>query len=40
MEKSGSAVDEMLFAWLINEKEFILFGKSDGVLPNEYLAKI
>ena len=33
------AVNEMLFAWLINEKEFMLFGKSDGVLPNEYMAK-
>lgn len=31
--------DKMLFAWLIYEKEFILFGKSDGALPNEYLPK-
>ncbi len=31
--------DKMLFAWLIHEKEFILFGSSDGALPNEYLPK-
>lgn len=31
--------DQMLFAWLINEKRFVLFGDSDGVLINEYLAK-
>ncbi|WP_455586763.1 hybrid sensor histidine kinase/response regulator transcription factor [Bacteroides sp.] len=31
--------DKMLFAWLVNEGKYILFGKSDGVLPNEYLAK-
>lgn len=31
--------DQMLFAWLINEKRFVLFGESDGVLINEYLSK-
>lgn len=31
--------DKMLFAWLANEKKFILFGESDGVLANEYLGK-
>lgn len=31
--------DNMLFAWLANEEKFVLFGKSDGVLPNEYLGK-
>lgn len=31
--------DNMLFAWLVNEKRFILFGESDGVFINEYLAK-
>lgn len=28
-----------LFAHLIKEKKFILFGESDGVIPNEYLEK-
>lgn len=31
--------DQMLFAWLVNEKRFVLFGESDGVLINEYLSK-
>lgn len=31
--------DQMLFAWLINEGRFVLFGESDGVLINEYLSK-
>ena len=31
--------DQMLFAWLIDEKRFVLFGESDGVLINEYLSK-
>ena len=31
--------DNMLFAWLVNEKRFILFGESDGVFINEYLSK-
>lgn len=31
--------DQMLFAWLVNEKRFVLFGESDGVLINEYLPK-
>ncbi len=31
--------DHMLFAWLINEKKFVLFGESDGALLNEYLSK-
>lgn len=31
--------DNMLFAWLIKEKKFVLFGESDGVIPNEYLPK-
>lgn len=31
--------DNMLFAWLVNEKRFILFGESDGVFVNEYLSK-
>ena len=31
--------DKMLFAWLANEKKFILFGESDGALVNEYLGK-
>lgn len=31
--------DQMLFAWLVNEKKFILFGESDGALSNEYLGK-
>jgi hypothetical protein len=29
----------MLFAWLIKEKKFVLFGESDGVIQNEYLSK-
>ena len=29
----------MLFAWLIKEKKFVLFGESDGVILNEYLSK-
>lgn len=28
-----------LFAYLIHKKEFILYGESDGVIPNEYLEK-
>ena len=31
--------DYMLFAWLIKEKKFVLFGESDGVIQNEYLSK-
>lgn len=31
--------DNMLFAWLINEKKFVLFGESDGAIQNEYLSK-
>lgn len=31
--------DNMLFAWLIKEKKFVLFGESDGVIQNEYLSK-
>ncbi len=31
--------DSMLFAWLIKEKKFVLFGESDGVILNEYLSK-
>ena len=31
--------DSMLFAWLIKEKKFVLFGESDGVIQNEYLSK-
>lgn len=31
--------DNMLFAWLIKEKKFVLFGESDGAIPNEYLSK-
>lgn len=31
--------DNMLFAWLINEKKFVLFGESDGAMQNEYLSK-
>lgn len=31
--------DSMLFSWLINEKKFVLFGESDGVILNEYLSK-
>lgn len=31
--------DNMLFAWLIKEKKFVLFGESDGAIPNEYLPK-
>ena len=29
----------MLFAWLIKERKFVLFGESDGVIQNEYLSK-
>lgn len=29
----------MLFAWLIKEKKFVLFGESDGAIQNEYLSK-
>ena len=29
----------MLFAWLIKEQKFVLFGESDGVIQNEYLSK-
>lgn len=32
-------VDGMLFAWMIKEQKFILFGESDGVIRNEYLQK-
>ncbi len=31
--------DNMLFAWLIKERKFVLFGESDGVIQNEYLSK-
>ena len=31
--------DNMLFAWLIKEKKFVLFGESDGAMQNEYLSK-
>lgn len=31
--------DNMLFAWLIKEKKFVLFGESDGAIQNEYLSK-
>lgn len=31
--------DRMLFAWLIKEKKFKIFGESDGVALNEYLQK-
>ncbi len=31
--------DNILFAWLIKEKKFVLFGESDGVIQNEYLSK-
>lgn len=37
--KVWAGTDRMLFAWLINEKKFIIFGESDGVINNEYLAK-
>lgn len=30
--------EEKLFAYLIKEKKFILFGEPDGVVQNEYLA--
>ncbi|MFV0325680.1 MAG: two-component regulator propeller domain-containing protein [Bacteroides xylanisolvens] len=30
--------NNMLFTWLVNEKKFILWGESDGALPNEYLS--
>ena len=29
--------EEKLFAYLIKEKKFILFGETDGVVPNEHL---
>lgn len=32
-------VDGMLFAWMIKEQKFIIFGESDGVIRNEYLQK-
>lgn len=31
--------ESMLFAWLIKEKKFALFGESDGAMLNEYLSK-
>lgn len=31
--------DSMLFAWLIKEEKFALFGESDGAIQNEYLSK-
>lgn len=31
--------DGMLFAWLIKEKKFMIFGESDGVVLNEYQQK-
>ena len=31
--------NDMLFAWLIKEKKFVLFGESDGAIQNEYLSK-
>lgn len=31
--------DKMLFAWLIKEKKFVLFGESDGAIQNEYISK-
>lgn len=31
--------DSILFAWLIQERKFVLFGESDGVILNEYLSK-
>ena len=31
--------EEKLFAYLIKEKKFILFGEPDGVVQNEYLEK-
>lgn len=31
--------NNMLFAWLIKERKFVLFGESDGVIQNEYLSK-
>lgn len=31
--------ENRLFVWLVNEKKFILWGKSDGALSNEYLGK-
>jgi len=31
--------NNMLFAWLIKEQKFVLFGESDGVIQNEYLSK-
>lgn len=29
--------DNMLFAWLIKEEKFVLFGESNGAIQNEYL---
>lgn len=29
--------DNMLFAWLIKEQKFVLFGESNGAIQNEYL---
>lgn len=37
--KVWMGADSMLFAWLIKEKKFVLFGESDGVTLNEYLSK-
>lgn len=31
--------NEQLFAWLINQRSFILYGSPDGVAPNEFLPK-
>lgn len=31
--------DNMLFAWLIKEHKFILYGESNGAMENEYLPK-
>lgn len=31
--------NNMLFAWLIKEQKFVLFGESDGVIQNEYLSQ-
>lgn len=30
---------DMLFAWMINEQKFALFGESDGAIQNEYISK-
>ena len=29
--------DNLLFAWLIQEQKFVLFGESNGAIQNEYL---